>query len=333
MPVALLALVLLQVDLEIELSPGPFERTWALLDPRVEARLPADLPLGQTASEELWSAWAERVDACRAGEPAQRAQARLWLAALAATQGRGDDAWEHLAHAGEAPAGLRAVLPLLAPGVAPADLAAWPALPAGARLAPLSPPPGVPAAEVLLGVGRVRDGHAAVRGFTVGGARVEFALRVEGDGVQIELAHAGGPATELELAVPAAPDFTLASVHVDWERVEAPQGRLRVALAPGGEPVAVYGRYRPRRIEWPTSTPAELNAQIGRDGLCLWSAPGADLGGLRAGLATLLDVAVLATGDPVPPARGLVLDLRDAATRDEKLAGLVSLAERFALSR
>ncbi|HVS19557.1 MAG TPA: hypothetical protein VMT18_13205 [Planctomycetota bacterium] len=333
MPLALAALALLQAPPSFELSPGPFERTWALVDPRVGARLPDGLPLGEPESDETWRAWAERLEVCRAGEPAERAEARLWLAVLSARQGRSDDAWEHLAHAGEAPGGLRAVLPLVVPGVAPADLAAWPALPAGARLAPLTPPPSVPAREVLLGIGRVREGHARASGFQVGAAHVALALRVEGDGVQLELSHTGGGAAELELVVPVPPDFTLWSVHVDWESVAAPGGAVRVALAPGGDPVTVYGRYRPRRIEWPTSVPADLNAQLERDGLCLWLAPDAGGTGLRAGLAVLLGVEVRAWNDIEPPALGLVLDRRDADAREEKLAGIVSLAERFALAR
>jgi len=333
MPLALLALALLQGTPEFDLSPGPFERTWALVDPRVEARLPEGLPLGRVDGDSAWSGWAAYLAACRTGSPEERASARLWLAVLAARQGRSDDAWEHLAHAGEAPAGLHAVLPLFAPGVAPADLAAWPALPDGARLSPLPPPPDVPAAEVVLGVGRVRVGHTAVRGFTVGAARVALALSVEGDGVQLELAHEGGGQAALELVVPVPPDFTLSSVHVDWARVEAPGGVVRVALEPGGEPVAIYGRYRPRRIEWPTSTPEAFDARLTRDGLCLWLAPDARAEGLRAGLAALLGVEVRASTSATPPARGLVVDLRDAAARAEKLAGVVSLAERFALSR
>lgn len=333
MSLALLALALLQSTPRFELSAGPFERTWALIDPRVEARLPPDLPLEDLESDATWRAWAEQLRTCRAGEPSERAAAHLWLGVLAARQGRSDDAWEHLAHAGEAPAGLGAVLPLLAPGVAPGELGAWPALSDGARLAPQLPPPSVPAAEIVLGVGRVREGHLAVEGFRVGGAEVQMALQVEGDGVQVELACVGGSAATLELVLPVPPDFRLASVHVDWESVKAPGGLVRVALEPGAEPVAIYGRYRPRRIEWPTSTPEGLDTRLERDGLCLWLAPGAPADGLRAGLADLLGIEVRTTDEAALPARGLVLDLRDPAGRAEKLSGIVSLAERFALTR
>jgi hypothetical protein len=324
------AFAALQTGVQFELSPGPFERTWALVDARVEPRLPAGLPL---AADAPWSEWAARLQTCRAGAPAERAGARLWAAVLAARGGRSDDAWEHLAHAGEDPAGLRAVLPLLVPGVAPADLDAWPALPDGALLAPLLPPPEGPAREVLLGIGRVRAGHTAVRGFRVGAAQVALALRVEGDGVTIELAHEGGGACALDVVVPVPPDFRLGSVHVDWESVAAPEARVRVELAPGTEPVTIYGRYRPRRIEWPTSTPDALNAQLERDGLSLWLAQGESAAELCAGLAALLGVEARAAAGAAAPERGLVLDLRDADTRAAKLAGIVSLAERFALAR
>jgi len=327
------ALAALQTGAQFELSPGPFERTWALVDARVEPRLPEGLPLLAQGPDAPWSEWAARLRACRTAAPPERAAARLWAAVFAARGGRSDDAWEHLAHAGEAPAGLRAVLPLFAPGVAPADLAAWPELPDGAVLAPLLPPPSVPASEVLLGIGRVREGHTVVRGFRVGAAQVALTLRIEGDGVTIELAHEGGGACAVEVVVPEPPDFKLSSVHVDWETVSAPAGRVRIELAPGAEPVTVYGRYRPRRIEWPTSTPDGLNVQLERDGLSLWLAQGESAPELCAGLAALLGVEVRAAVGLAAPERGLVLDLRDGEARAAKLAGIVSLAERFALAR
>lgn len=326
-------LALAQAGPTFEFSAGPFERTWALVDARVEPALPADLPLGAADRDENWTRWAERIAACRAASPAERAAARLWAAAFAARGERSDDAWDHLAQAGEAPAGLRALLPLLAPGVAPGDLAAWPRLPEGARLAPLCPPPAVPAREVLLGLGRVREGRAIVRGFQVGAATLELSLSVEGDGVMIELAHRGGGACTLVLQVPVAPDFALTHVTLDWDEVPDPRAGVRVSLAPGGESVTVFGRWRPRRIAWPTSTPRGLHAEAELDGLCLWLPPGERAAGLSAGLAGLLDVAVRVDDGLLPPARGVVLDLRDDSTHAAKLAGIVSLAERFALAR
>lgn len=323
----------LQAGPSFEFSPGPFERTWALVDARVEPSLPAGLPLGALERDEDWTAWAERIAASRVGPPPERAGARLWAAAYAARGERDDDAWEHLAQAGEAPAGLRAVLPLLAPGVAPADLAAWPGLPDGARLAPSLPPPSVPVGEVLLGLGRVREGYANVRGFQVGSATLDLSLRVEGDGVLIELEHRSGGACTLELVVPVPPDFALTHVHLDWDEVTDPHAGVRVALAPGSESVTVFGRWRPKRIAWPTSTPQGLHAEVELDGLCLWLPPGERAPALRAGLAQLLGVAVNEDDGDLPPQRGLVLDLRDGATRAPKLAGIVSLAERFALAR
>jgi hypothetical protein len=133
--------------------------------------------------------------------------------------------------------------------------------------------------------------------------------------------------------VPVAPDFALTRVHLDWDEVADPLAGVRVALAPGGESVTVFGRWRPRRIAWPTSTPQGLHAEVELDGLCLWLPPGERAAGLSTGLAQLLGVAVREDDGLLPPARGLVLDLRDDATYADKLAGIVSLAERFALAR
>ena len=153
-------------------SPGPFERTWALVDATLTPRAPSSLPLGELDRPAIWSTWAVQLRAATTGTPAERAQGRLWVAAFAAAQGRSDDAWSHLAAAGEDPAGLLAVLPMLAPGVAAADLAAWPRLPSGALLTPALPPPAVDLDEILLGNGRVRPGEVSVREFRVGDARL-----------------------------------------------------------------------------------------------------------------------------------------------------------------
>ena len=107
-----------------------------------------------------------------------------------------------------------------------------------------------------------------------------------------------------------------------------------MALATRGESRLVYARYRPRRIAWPTATPEGLPEQARRDGLCLWVARGASAEGLAAGLGRLLELEVAhREGGDLAPAEGLVLDLRDPATRSDKLRGLVSLAERYVLTR
>jgi hypothetical protein len=318
---------------EFEVSQGPFERTWALIDPLSKASAPRELPLGDLEAPELWRAWAAAIASATAGPPEAAAGARVWLAACAARQGRHDDAWEHLARAGEDPAGLRAVLPLLAPGVSAADFAAWPALPDGSELAPALPPPSAPLDEILLGLGRVRPGEFRVTDFSVGAARIALHLSVEGDGVQIEIAHLSGGSARLRLRVPVPPDFDLGSVHLDWESRELVNGALAVDLEPGSEPRLIYGRYRPRLIEWPTTTPTALSAQIQRDGLCLWAQGESPIEGPRAGLAALLGLPVtVQVGGEQPPQAGVVIDLREASTRAAKLAALSSLAERYALS-
>jgi hypothetical protein len=321
------------------LSEGPFERAWALVDPDV-APAPIDpqrLPPASGAAEgeaPTWQRWASAVLA--AAGSAEAPGERLWLAAFARAQGRFDDAWEHLAHAAADEAGLRAVLPLMVPGVAPAELGAWPTLPDGTLLAPALPPPDRPADEILLGTGRLRRGAARVEGFRVGDARLALSIRVEGDGVEVDLEHLGGGAARLRLRLPEPPDFELRSEYLDWGRLEGVRRERVIELAPGDEKRTLFGRYQPRRLEWPATTPRQLGERLQRRGLRILTSPEAPDPGLAYGLRELLGLQVESVSLPpaaVPePFDGVQLDLRAAATLQAKRASLVGLAERFALS-
>jgi len=320
-------------------SEGPFERAWALVDAAVAPtrlepdRIPALDPV-QRESSDTWRRWAAAVRAASGSEEAS-AQ-RLWLAAFACAQERYDDAWEHLAHAaGDAP-GLSAVLPLMAPGVVPRALASWPQLPDGALLLPALPPPDRPASQVLLGTGRVRGGAARVEGFRVGAAQLALSIHVEGDGVELVLEHLGGGPARVRVRLPEPPDFELHSEYLDWSRLEGTRCEREVELTPGGEARTLFGRYQPRRLEWPAQVPRALCAQLQRDGVLLLASPGGALEGLRAGLQDLLGLRVevreLPPGLRPAPLGGVQVDLRSAAAFSTKRASLVSVAERFALS-
>jgi hypothetical protein len=320
-------------------SAGPFERAMALIDPAALGRpqrgqeLPPAEP-GERDSAACWKHWAA---ALRAAKTAQDAPAeRVWLAVLAHFQGRSDDAWEHLAHAGADPDRLASVLPLLFPGVAPQALATWPALEDGALLTPALPPPSEAAAEIRLGTGRVRSGSSRIEGLQIGAARIALELRVEGDGIQVECTHLSGGPARLRVLLPVPPDFELHSEYLDWSELEGVGKAREIALAPGGEPVILFGRYRPRKLEWTTRVPPGLPAQAQRDGLLLLATKTANVAGLAAGLEHLLELHVevreLGTDQVEPPFPGLVVDLRDGELFAAKRDALVSVAERFALA-
>jgi hypothetical protein len=320
-------------------SEGPLERAWALVEPD-GAFLPLEpqrLP-GNTGpaleSAETWQRWAESVRAASAADGAPAA--RLWLAAFAVAQERWDDAWEHLAHAAEDQAGLRATLPLLLPGVEPQVLSSWPTLPDGALLAPALPPPDRPVDEILLGTGRLRRGSARVEGFRVGAALLSLSLKVEGDGVQVDLEHLGGGPARVRVRLPEPPDFELRSEYLDWGRLERVREERVIDLEPGGETRTLFGRYQPRRLDWPATAPRQLGQRLQRRGLRILTAPPGVQAGLAQGLGELLGVpvetATLPPGAVPGPFDGVVVDLRAPATLGAKRAALVGLAERFVLS-
>lgn len=322
-----------------QFSTGPFERAFALVDPAgrgVPAALEALPPVDPAKRDEVacWKRWASAVRAASGSSDA--AAQRAWLAALAHLQGRSDDAWEHLAHAGGDPSQLAAVLPLLFPGVEPERLSSWPTLPDGVLLTPALPPPSTPAAEVRLGTGRVRSGTARIEQLQVGAARIALAMRVEGDGVEVECTHLAGEPAHLRVRLPEPPDFELRSEYLDWNELEGVREAREIALAPGGEPVILFGRYRPRKVAWTTRVPPGLPAQAGRDGLLLLTTKSSLVAGLAAGLQQVLELRVevreLAQDAVAPPFAGVVVDLRDPDQFTAKRAGLISVAERFALS-
>jgi hypothetical protein len=324
---------------KLTFSAGPFERTLALIDPAALTRPPRaqELPPSDPTERDSAACWKQWAAALRAAKAAQDAPAeRGWLAALAQFQGRSDDAWEHLAHAGGDPGRLASVLPLLFPGVAPQALAAWPALEDGALLTPALPPPSEPAAEIRLGTGRVRSGSAKIEGLQVGDARIALEVRVEGDGIQVECAHLSGGPARLRVLLPEPPDFELRSEYLDWNELEGVRQAREIALVPESEPVILFGRYRPRKIEWTTRVPPAVPAQALRDGLLLLATKTAHVAGLAAGLEHLLELRVevreLGTDQVEPPFAGLVVDLRDGELFAAKRDGLVSVAERFALA-
>ncbi|HVS10517.1 MAG TPA: hypothetical protein VMS76_11635 [Planctomycetota bacterium] len=335
---------------QVELSSGPAARAFAgygpLAEPRAfeAAELPPEAGAAAWSTSAPWLAWAELARE-EAGAAEADARRRARLALVAWSQRRSDDAWEHLAHTTADPGWMAAALPYLLPGVPlellpprePLELA----LPDGVTLAPALPPPDRPAREVLLQTGRPANGSMRISGLRIGSAQVAIGVSVQYDGVQVDLEHLGGGPARLALVVPEPPDFEIASLYVDWTPRERAGGPLQLALEPGAPTLSVFGRFRPRRLPWPMTLPERPSTALAESGLRLVLAPSdPDAPRLRAfarALSVLLasEVAVetLDPAHPPEPFPGITLQLVSALERERKLRGLVSLAERCALSR
>jgi hypothetical protein len=314
------------------LPAGPVADAAAELGPDT---VPADLgPPPPADPAARWGQWASLLDAER-GSPTSAGRARL--ARLAAADGRTLDAWGHLASC--EPADLAAVLPSLLPGAPkghPVRAGGAPApLPDGALLRPGLPPqlPGLPA-------GAIGRRSMRLESFELGGARLSMLVRVEADGVRVELAHLEGPEVRVRVVIPRPPLADVRVEYADWERVEGKGVPREVVLVPGGEEGVLWSRFVQRPAAWPGEVPERLPTALAEGGLVVLHGGDddperANLAALAAALGSLFGVPASAGGEP-PPREGpgaapLAIDLRPADGRRAKRAALVSLAERLAL--
>jgi hypothetical protein len=332
---------------------GPVGRAWAGVGPKTSrVRLAReDLPRAPEAwsSERPWLDWAELLGAearARASGSAPDSRRRARLALVAWSQGRSDDAWEHLAACTAEPAWIAAAVPHLAPGV-PFDLAAAegfdPAspLPDGVHLRPALPPPLVPAAEVAHGRAWIEPRELRVEDLAVGAGLVGLRIALEVDGVQVDVEHRGGGAVALSLTLPEPPDFAIQAEYLNWTRRERLGEPIEVRVDASEPQAYVFGRFQPRALPWSETLPREDNAQLLRHGLELRVAPESGSAGRVAGFAAGLE-ALLGFGSRVrglqpapaePPWPGIVVRFDREAELERKLFALVSLAERYALER
>ncbi len=239
-----------------------------------------------------------------------------------------EDAWRHAAACLAEPGVLLGLALLLLPGVEPAGNGGLEPLADGAVLAPALPP---------------RDGADAwgpramnVAGLAVGAGRVHLEVREDPDGVQVEVAHAGGGPVRLAVALPEPDDRAVRVVYVDWLRQDETSGPFPLELRAGDEPRVVFGRTAPRDTPWTRELPALLPEGIRRAGMRLdvagLDAPArAELQGLDAALAALLDVPVeVVESRAGEPFAGVRLRLEPDSWRQERNA-IVSATERFVL--
>ncbi len=331
-----------------ELPPGPAGRAWAAVAAHAtSARVAA--PWSQLAQRESWdesARWSEWAGIVLAAKTDSKLRASLAAAALG--QGRDEDAWDHFAAAAGHAEELRALLPLFLPGVAPDRLASAfvdgdLVLADGAHLAPRLPPLDRPTAERSLGLGRLERREMVARGVRVGSARFDVRVAVEQEGIQIDFdaIENSGAAVRVLVTLPEPLDFELTSAYLDWERLEAARAPIEVVLSAGSAPIALYGRFSPRYVRWPSARPAELDERLERHGFALVCGEGDPACPRVCGFAAALErlVAVKALCESLPlGARGAAplatrIDLSPSADRERKFRALVSSAETWALRR
>jgi hypothetical protein len=289
-----------------------------------------------------WEAWAltVRVEAnARQPDVVQRAR----LAELALVQQRWDDAWLHFAACGASREWMSGLLPSFLPGINTNDREVRGPLPAalpdGVVLRPSLPPPSENVAP-----GRIDARAMKVDGFVVGTATLSMRVAVEAEGIEIDIEHRGGGAAKLSVVMPAPSDWDIGNEYVDWVVQPTHHAPLEIGIDASDPMRTLYGRFAPRELAHPTRVPDSVPAQIEHGTLWLL-APGdgsdaALFDGIAKSLSRLpLQIAcsvrkLSEPAAPLDPERpcATVVDLRDDALRDEKLAWLVSAIEHLVLA-
>ncbi len=284
--------------------------------------------------EAPWRRWVEllRTEAhAQEPDPERRAQ----LALLAREQGRDSDAWRHLLRCGEDPLVL-ALFPAFLPGV-PARLLSAEELPDGVLLRPALPPATEdPRGTLATLAGRTME-HRRV---LVGGALLYLVLRIEGDGVQVDLVHKSGPSVRVRVSLPAPAGVEIALTYKDWEKLEDPRAPIELALSQEDPSHTIWGRFRMRRDRWPMPSPAaSKRTDPPRAPLALASDATRiepRLQRFAEALSELFDRPCVYPFEPLAYAdevfEPIVLHLGGGVDPDRKLAAMISLAEAYALA-
>ena len=310
---------------------------------RVLATLPDNQPVERLAAldpskAQAWATWLQALESARTSSAAA-AHARLCDFALA--QGRHERAWEHLVAAQARPELMAGLLPRFLPGV---ESLAQP-LSDGATLRPALPPRtgrGLP--------GRIERREMQLQRLAIGAARVKLAVRVEYEGVIVELTHQEGPACVVHVEIPQDPDFAFGLEYLDWYPIETPaetpagaavgdaasDRARRVELAPGSDTRTLYGRFETRAFDFPRRLPPTKPQLLQREGLAIELLPGdprreffQELAGALALPPLRVDACVFERGAARPA--GIHIDLAQPADQPRRLALLAEAIESFLL--
>ena len=332
--IALLLCALGASDLTLPQSPAA--RAHAALEP---STVPATLPPGVLAAahprhwdgEQGWSAWSARLADLRAGNtPTADQRAELALSAL--SQGRGEDAWQHVGALAAHPGHTAALLPYLLVGGPTL------ALDDGALFAPALPPLAGDPSQRTLGLGVLEPREWWLRGMQIGKARVDVRFAVDNSGLQLEFHHQGGGDARLRVVLPEPLDMEISSVYVDWEREPAPGGEHEVLITPEVPVMEVHGSVRPVQRRWPNVAPLELDARARELGFDVVVAESDQRKPRATGLALAIQGATglaarvrSASAAPAPgEPRGIALEFADGPERARKLRQLLSTLEHYA---
>ncbi|MBM3986825.1 MAG: hypothetical protein FJ294_02575 [Planctomycetes bacterium] len=335
--IALLLCAALATDLKLPESPAA--RAYAALEP---ATVPSVLPPEVLAAaypkhwdaEQGWQAWSARLADLR-GQREPTADQRAELALSALSQGRGEDAWQHLGALAAHPGHTAALLPYLLVGGPALDLAD------GALFAPALPPLAGDPAKRTLGLGVLERREWWLRGIEIGAARVDVRFAVDSSGLQLEFHHQSGGDARLRVVLPEPLDMEISSVYVDWEREPAPGGEHEVLLSPEVPVMEVHGSVRPVQRRWPNVAPLVLDARahtLGFDVIVAESdvrKPRATGLALAIASATGLDARVRSANAPPAPGEpcGIALEFAAGPERARKLRQLLSTLEHYAAAR
>jgi hypothetical protein len=303
----------------------------------IRASGPIGLPPLGPFEPERWTAedWSWTVDALRGLRDGDSSD---WLVAMLAVREalrseRYADAWHGMRRL--APDSAPTLLPHFLPGIEGAWKApngAIPLAPAGITLRPSLPPPS--------GIGSVPERRRMeLVGFTLGETTLAMAVIVEGDGVEVEFRHLGGPAVEFSAVIPREPRLAVEVEYVDWEPVEGVGVPRTVRIGPERAQVRLWARHKPVPPLWPGHVAGRERMQSMLGGFLVLVPEGAPTGGDGySGLATLIrsvtGFACRVAHAPDPESEGftpIVIDLRPPERRAEKLSAMISLIERYAL--
>ncbi|MFM7280765.1 MAG: hypothetical protein ACKO32_03195 [Planctomycetia bacterium] len=304
---------------------------------RVLATLPDNQPLERLPAldpshAQAWATWLQALESARTGGAAA---AHAQLCDFALSQGRYERAWEHLVAAQARPELMAGLLPRFLPGV---ESLAQP-LSDGATLRPALPPRtgrGLP--------GRIERREMQLERLAIGAARVKLAVRVEYEGVIVELTHQEGPACVVHVEIPQDPDFAFGLEYLDWYPIETPAGNAlgeagsgrarRVELAPGSDTRTLYGRFEPRAFDFPRRLPPAKPELLQREGLAIELLPGdprreffQELAGAFARAPLRVDACIFERGATRPA--GIHIDLARPQDQPRRLALLADAIEAF----
>jgi len=324
-PAALLLLLALPSDLPRLPVGSEAERAVALLDPSAPLRR---LEALDPARPEGWSGWLEALGALGAlpAEPSEAGRAaHARLCDFALRQQRYERAWSHLVAIRGEPGLFAGLLPRFLPGVEGAASR----LADGVTLRPALPPltgQGLP--------GRVERREMRLDELAIGAARVRLAVRVEYEGVLVELTHLAGPRCSVRVEIPPDPDYAFGQEYLDWYPLEQLGAAQLVELEPGSDTRTLYGRFEPRAQDFPRRLPTALPQLVRDEGLALELLPGDPSRGLFEGLAAALgraplsiDACLFERGQARPG--GIHIDFTQPASQPRRLALLAEAIETF----